>query len=265
MPGYGKHFESMYTGTMFGSGSDVFAVWGYVISHCRKGEVELNQKVLAATIGMSVQEAEDAVAFLCEPDPNSRSQLDEGRRLVKTGSFTYRVPTFEKYNVTHSDDEVRAFERERKQKYRNSLKTNVPDSPGQNGTVPDSPGQNGTVPDSPGQNGTVPDMSRMSHTPAPAPAPASKKLEGERTTPARKRAVSIPTDFTLTPERLLEARKRRVGDPELEFEKFRAHHEAHGKVMKSWDAAWRTWCLNVKKFRGNEPPRGAGSMGGVLR
>lgn len=227
MPGYGKHFESMYTGTMFGSGADVFAVWGYAISHCRRGEVELNPKMLAATIGMSVQEAEDAIAFLCEPDPNSRSQIDEGRRLVKTGSFTYRVPTFEKYNSTHSEDEVRAFERERKQKYRNSLKANVPDSPG--------------------QNGTVPDLSRMSHTPAPAPE-AEKKLEGEGTKPARKRATPMPDDFTLTPGRRLEAQKRRVGEPELEFEKFRAYHQARGNTMRDWDAAWRTWCMNHEKF-----------------
>lgn len=80
-----------------------------------------------------------------------------------------------------------------------------------------------------------------------------------------RRAIALPPDFLLTSERREYALRQGVQNPDKEFEAFRAHHEAHGKTMKSWDAAWRTWCLNAKKFRGNEPPRSAGSMGGVLR
>lgn len=33
-----------------------------------------------------------------------------------------------------------------------------------------------------------------------------------------------------------------------EFERFKAHHEAKGSRFKSWDAAWRTWCINARRF-----------------
>jgi hypothetical protein len=41
-----------------------------------------------------------------------------------------------------------------------------------------------------------------------------------------------------------------------EVEKFRAYHAAHGNLMQSWDAAWRQWALNDKKFRKANGPRG---------
>lgn len=66
----------------------------------------------------------------------------------------------------------------------------------------------------------------------------------------RGHATAISPDFMLTRERRAYALNYGVAEPEKEFEAFRAHHEAHGKTMKSWDAAWRTWVLNCKKFNG---------------
>ena len=39
---YGKHFASMYEGSLYGSGAVVFAVWGYVIA-CQVGMVGLRR------------------------------------------------------------------------------------------------------------------------------------------------------------------------------------------------------------------------------
>lgn len=66
----------------------------------------------------------------------------------------------------------------------------------------------------------------------------------------KSRAVALPDDFVLTTERLEYATRKGVLDPLAEFEAFREHHTAHGKRMKSWDAAWRTWCINYRKFGG---------------
>src|SRR3989338_2531118 len=51
-PMYGKHFAQTYTGSMFGAGPVVFAVWGYVIANARRdGTVEVNAQLVAAAPG----------------------------------------------------------------------------------------------------------------------------------------------------------------------------------------------------------------------
>ena len=103
---FGKHFESTYTGSMYGAGVAVFAVWGYVISHARPpGLVELNPSLLSGTFGTSDEkEIELAIEYLCQPDPNSRSSEENGCRLVREGPFLYRVPTFDKYRKSRDLD-----------------------------------------------------------------------------------------------------------------------------------------------------------------
>jgi hypothetical protein len=65
---YGKIFERMFTGTMYGSGPVVFSVWAYVIANARPpGVVSLNPKLLAATIGCSTEEIRLAIEFLTRP------------------------------------------------------------------------------------------------------------------------------------------------------------------------------------------------------
>lgn len=47
-------------------------------------------------------------------------------------------------------------------------------------------------------------------------------------------------------------------DPAVEFEKFQDHHKAHGSLMASWDAAFRTWIRNAPRFAPTPRP-GAGN------
>lgn len=96
---YGKTYATLYRGSMVGAGAVVFAVMGYVIANgvprSRDPEsdvvVELNARLLAMVLGESEEEVEAAIKFLGEPDPNSRSKADGGRRLVAEGQYLYRV------------------------------------------------------------------------------------------------------------------------------------------------------------------------------
>lgn len=115
---YGKHFQSMYTGSMFGAGAHIFAVWGYVISHTRDGTCELNPSYLASVLGMNISEVLVAIAFLCQPDPRSRSKEQDGRRLIREGEYQYIVPQAEKYRKIRSRDDQRESNRERQRKFR---------------------------------------------------------------------------------------------------------------------------------------------------
>jgi hypothetical protein len=128
---YGKFFASAFTGSMFGAGSDVFAVWAYVIANTKDSQVELNPNLLAATLGTSRERVQQAIDFLCAPDPNSRSKDAEGRRLVREGEFAYRVPTFSAYRAIRNEEERREYNRVKKAEQRErdrAVKTYVIDS-----------------------------------------------------------------------------------------------------------------------------------------
>lgn len=120
---YGKHFESLYRGSMYGAGAVVFAVWGYVIATMKPDrevgfQVELNSKLLANTLGEPEDTIADAIRFLCSPDPKSRSKLEEGRRLVQLSEYDYRVVNGQHYHAIRDEESRRAFNRNRQARYR---------------------------------------------------------------------------------------------------------------------------------------------------
>lgn len=115
---WGKHFESMYEGSMYGAGVAVFAVWGYVISHVRNGVVELNPRKLADTLGGDFAEIESAIQFLGQPDPKSRHKEESGRRLVQEGEFQYRVPSWQHYQKIMNEADRREYNRLAQQRHR---------------------------------------------------------------------------------------------------------------------------------------------------
>jgi len=113
---YGKHFSSMYSGSMVGSGALIFAVMGYVVANMvpdKKvgAQVELNPKLLAAILGEPESDVSKAIDFLCSPDPHSRSKEAEGRRLVKLGEFDYRVVNGAKYRAIRDEEQRRESNR----------------------------------------------------------------------------------------------------------------------------------------------------------
>jgi hypothetical protein len=119
---YGKHFESMYEGSMYGAGVAVFAVWGYVIAHARKSRVELNPAKLADTLGGDVGDIEKAIKTLMKPDPNSRHKQHNGRRLLQEGQFQYFVPSWEIYHAIKNADDRREYNRLKQREYRQRKK-----------------------------------------------------------------------------------------------------------------------------------------------
>lgn len=112
---------------MMGSGSVVFAVWGYVIAKQVPGKtdadsqdmfVDLNPKLLAVLIGDTEQAMEKAIEFLCSPDPNSRTDGESGARLVRINNFMFRVVNGRKYRAMQSLSRRREQNRVNKQNQR---------------------------------------------------------------------------------------------------------------------------------------------------
>lgn len=142
---YGKLFESTFSGSMYGKGSTVFAVWGYAIAHARKdGSTEMNPKMLASVLGDSLENVSNALAFLEAPDPESRSKNDEGKRLIKEGEYLYRIVNYQRYNGMRNEDERREYNRQKQKEHRqrvsnglsNSVSHGQPPSASVSGSVP---------------------------------------------------------------------------------------------------------------------------------
>lgn len=119
---FGKVFESMFTGSMVGAGPAVFAVWVYAIVHSKPpGEVELNSKLIAASLGCTEDEVDSAIEWLMKPDDSSRSDVDDGRRLVREGPFLYRLPTWDHYQRVRDHEARKAQWRDQKRRQRSSM------------------------------------------------------------------------------------------------------------------------------------------------
>lgn len=108
----------MYEGSMIGAGINVFAVWNYIIAKARSGTIEINPKLLAFTLGGAESDVSDALAFLCRPDEQSRSKVEQGRRLVKEGQFQYRLVNWETYQAINNEAERREYNRMKQAEYR---------------------------------------------------------------------------------------------------------------------------------------------------
>lgn len=120
---FGKHFASMYTGSMVGAGAVVFAVWGYVIANARPdkklgGYVELNASLLAAIIGEDEKDIQKAIDFLCKPDPKTRTPDKQGRRLVQLGPYAFQVVNYAIFRAIRNEEDRREQNRINQQKKR---------------------------------------------------------------------------------------------------------------------------------------------------
>lgn len=120
---YGKHFASMYSGSMVGRGAVVFAVMGYVIANMKPDaevgmQVELNALLLGAILGEQPADIEAAIEFLAGPDPASRSKEEGGRRLVRLGQFDYKVVNGLKYRGIRDERDRREYNRVAQQVHR---------------------------------------------------------------------------------------------------------------------------------------------------
>ena len=120
---YGKHFDSMYSGSMVGAGFAVFSIMGYVIANMKPDrvvgfQVDLNTKILSATFGEDEGKIAGAIEYLCQPDPESRTAAEEGRRLVKVGAFSYRVVNGVKYDKIRNEEERREQNRQAQIRHR---------------------------------------------------------------------------------------------------------------------------------------------------
>lgn len=120
---YGKIFASLFTGSMYGAGAPAFSLMSYVIANMKPDrevgfQVELNVKKLSDTIGEPEAVIQRAIDYLCAPDGHTTTPAEDGRRLVKVGTFSYRVVNGLHYQEIRNEEERREQNRIRQANHR---------------------------------------------------------------------------------------------------------------------------------------------------
>lgn len=95
--------------------------------------------------------------------------------------------------------------------------------------------------------------------PEPEPYP-EKKEEPIGSSKKPSRAIALPADWVPSARNLSDARGRNFTEDEIHEQSvaFRDYHLARGTAFKDWDAAWRTWLGNARRFDRASGPRNAG-------
>ena len=131
MSEWGKHYGSMYEGSMVGKGAVAFALMGYIIAkmQCKwtgegrakvvtEGTVRLNVDILKTIFGETEDKIISGIELLCSPDPKTNRPDEDGKRLIKIGPFDYRVVNAAYYQNKKDTAEQRRKNRERVAEWR---------------------------------------------------------------------------------------------------------------------------------------------------
>lgn len=139
MSGYTKLFASILASTIWREDNDTRIVWITMLAMSDKdGIVEASVPGLADLARVSVDGARRAILKLSSPDPDSRSEEAEGRR-IESIEGGWRLINHAKYRRKMSEEERREYKRQKAEQYRK--RAAGVDSRGQTETNVDSRGQ----------------------------------------------------------------------------------------------------------------------------
>jgi hypothetical protein len=116
----------------------------------------------------------------------------------------------------------------------------------------------------------IPPANSQSQLTLPTSGETGEPPEEKPPAPKQKRATSISEDWAPSEKNIQDAHARNFTDEEIshEADRFRDYHLAKGTTFKNWDAGWRTWLGNARKFasrRMAQSPRSGGyGQGGSL-
>lgn len=100
MAGYTPLFSSLTTGTLLGRWPDI-GLWPVMLSMADvRGEIDVTQDYIALVTGLPLTEVTECIDRFMQPDPRSRSQVEDGRRLVLMDphrSWGWKVVNIRKY------------------------------------------------------------------------------------------------------------------------------------------------------------------------
>jgi len=224
---YGKLFESMYDGSLREDWIVMIVFQQMIILCDPDGVVDMTPEALSARTNIPLEHIAHAIQELEKPDPKSRSQEKEGRRIIRLSEnrdWGWEIVNHQYYRDLHDADDKREKARIRQQRSREKRKQLNDDK---------VMSQNVT---------RCHTKSPMSHH---TDTDANSNTEREKHT----KPLTLPSDFNMTPEMENRAREQGItADLRKETEKFKAYHRSKGTVSHDWEAEWTIWVLRTLDF-----------------
>lgn len=123
MNGYTKLFGSIVASTIWREEKETKIVWITMLAMAdRWGDVQASIPGLADLARVSVAEARKAIVVLSSPDPDSRTEDNEGRRIEAIDGG-WRLINYEKYRAKMSAEDRREYLREKQREHRAKKRT----------------------------------------------------------------------------------------------------------------------------------------------
>ena len=112
-----KCFESMYDGTLGTKGpwEALVTFQQMLIMADKEGEVDKTAEVISRITMIPLEIIQKGIAELMKPDPDSRSMVEGGRRLIlldPARSWGWKVVNYQKYQDIASAEDRRAYMRQ---------------------------------------------------------------------------------------------------------------------------------------------------------
>lgn len=118
---YGKLFESMYDGTLVEDWRALVTFQQMIILCGADGIIDMTPSALSRRTGIPIEHIKAGIEILQNIDPYSRTQTDEGRRIMLIDEhrpWGWHIVNHNKYKHLQDADTVRTQTRERVKKHR---------------------------------------------------------------------------------------------------------------------------------------------------
>ena len=210
---YGKIFQSMYDGTISVNWKALVTFQQMIVLSDSKGIIDITPPALSKRTSIPIDIIEEGIDYLSKPDPYSRSQEHEGRRIILIDEhrpWGWIIVNHEYYRNLASIDDKREKARIRKQKQR--------------------------------AKGTKKDDVTLGHTPSRVSRHTNANTNALKEN--NKRKTTIPENFCLSDSMIEYAKKNGVTKRktlEKFTEKFILQNKAKGYRYVDHESAWKSW------------------------
>lgn len=212
---YVKLFASLYQGTLRGRSHPILVFTNLLANADQYGHVDKHWAAIADEVGLTVAEVKEAVKELESPDPESRTQDEEGRRIVPLDehrAWGWRIVNYGKYRQIRNEDDRREQNRLAQERFRNKSKP---------------------------QSAIVSQGKQQSaHTEAEAEAKEIKTKTPPASRSQSSKKTSLPQDFGISDRVRAWALENKHGNLDKHLSAFKLACQAKGYTYADWDAAF---------------------------
>ncbi len=237
--GFTKLFGSLIHSTIWREPDHVRLVWITMMAMVnRDGVVEASLPGLADAARVTIEQCEDALAKFHEVDKYSRSKAHDGRR-IETIEGGWHLLNYDSYRRRMSADDQREKGAIRAKRFRENDREFVQTvtAPALRAVTVTARHENNDIAEAEAEA----EAEKIGSAPVPVASVPKAKVE------RKKPRHALPDNWRPTPEHLERARSLNL-NCRTEFDKFKHHAIANGRLMASWNAAFTTWLLNAPGF-----------------